>query len=135
MHSPIPATPKNMSLESASHLVILQHGLLGSKHDFDRFAQLFRTHLEEADDLVYIHAAESNGSGFFRTFDGIDQGGERLATEIQQVATQMPQLQKLSMIGHSLGGLYNRYCIGVLFSRGFFDKIEPMVGDVFAFIL
>ena len=132
MRSPIPDTPKTASLVTASHLVVLQHGLLGSKHDFDRFVQLFRTHLEADGSSVYCHAAASNASSFFKTYDGIDHGGERLADEIQDLATQMPRLQKLSLIGHSLGGLYCRYCIGVLFSRGFFDKIEPMVSDMLA---
>lgn len=113
-------------LQRATHLVVLQHGLLGSKHDFARFVEIFRAQFQ-ADEL-YLHAGESNGASFFQTYDGVDQGGERLADEIQQLAAKMPKLQKLSMIGHSLGGLYNRYCIGLLLVRGFFDKVEPMVG-------
>ncbi|CAH0481968.1 unnamed protein product [Peronospora belbahrii] len=112
-------------LTTATHLVILQHGLLGSKHDFAHFVKIFYTYFRSKD-FLYLHASESNGSRFFQTYDGVDQGGERLADEIQDLAKKMPNLEKFSMIGHSLGGLYNRYCIGVLLSRGFFDKIEPM---------
>ncbi|RMX67612.1 hypothetical protein DD238_001587 [Peronospora effusa] len=112
-------------LENATHLIMLQHGLLGSKTDFARFMAIFDAHFPP-EDFLYLHASESNASGFFQTYDGIDQGGERLANEIQKLTIQMPKLKKFSMIGHSLGGLYNRYCIGVLLSRGFFDKIEPM---------
>ncbi|POM59615.1 Cytochrome Oxidase Biogenesis (Oxa1) Family [Phytophthora palmivora] len=95
-----------------------------TKHDFARFVEIFRSQFH-ADEL-YLHTGESNATSFFQTYDGVDLGGERLADEIQQLAAKMPKLQKLSMIGHSLGGLYNRYCIGLLLNRGFFDKIEPM---------
>jgi pimeloyl-ACP methyl ester carboxylesterase len=114
-------------LQRATHLVVLQHGLLGSKHDFARFVEIFRS-LCQPEDALYLHAAESNASSFFQTYDGVDQGGQRLADEIQALALKMPELQKLSMIGHSLGGLYNRYCIAILLARGFFDHVEPMVG-------
>ncbi|TDH70525.1 hypothetical protein CCR75_002829 [Bremia lactucae] len=114
----------------ATHLVVLQHGLLGSSNDFARFIEIFRTHFQI--DELFLHAAECNATSFFRTYDGVDQGGQRLADEIQEVADKMPLLKKLSMVGHSLGGLYNRFCIAVLFHRGFFDKIEPMNFITFA---
>lgn len=124
-------TSNSTPLQRVTHLIVLQHGLLGSKTDFARFVEIFRAQFE-FDEFLYLHASESNASGFFQTYDGIDQGGERLADEVQELARQMPHLKKFSMIGHSLGGLYNRYCIGVLLSRGFFNKIEPMVRPVAA---
>lgn len=127
MRSPRRDVSNTARLQTATHLVILQHGLLGSMHDFARFVEIFRAQFQ-SDELLYLHAGESNASSFFQTYDGVDQGGERLADEIQVLAMKMPNLQKFSMIGHSLGGLYNRYCIGLLLGRGFFDKIEPMVG-------
>ncbi|KAE8877765.1 hypothetical protein PF005_g22034 [Phytophthora fragariae] len=119
-----PAHEDAAQLQRAMHLVVLQHGLLGSTHDFARFVEIFRSQFQ-ADELL-LHTGESNATSFFQTYDGVDQGGERLADEIQQLAAKMPKLQKLSMIGHSLGGLYNRYCIGLLLSRGFFDNVEPV---------
>ncbi|CCI45074.1 unnamed protein product [Albugo candida] len=83
---------------------------------------LFQTHLSTKS--LYIHSAESNASSIFKTYDGIDQGGNRLADEIQEIAKQMANLEKFSFIGHSMGGLYGRYCMGVLFSRGFFDRVQ-----------
>ncbi|ETK76881.1 hypothetical protein F441_17117 [Phytophthora nicotianae CJ01A1] len=124
MRSPPRNNADNAQLERATHLVIFQHGLLGSKHDFARFVEIFQAQFQN--DELFLHASESNASGFFQTYDGVDQGAHRLADEIQQLAAKMPKLQKLSMIGHSLGGLYNRYCIGLLLSRGFFDQVEPM---------
>ncbi|KAK1928812.1 putative lipase [Phytophthora citrophthora] len=124
MRSPRRNATDDPQLQRATHLVILQHGLLGSKHDFARFVEIFRSQFQS--DELYLHSGESNATSFFQTYDGVDLGGERLADEIQQLAAKMPKLQKLSMVGHSLGGLYNRYCIALLLSRGFFDKIEPM---------
>ncbi|KAI9914099.1 hypothetical protein PsorP6_005943 [Peronosclerospora sorghi] len=131
MRSPRHDTPNPALLRNATHLIILQHGLLGSRHDFARFSEIFRSCFQ-LDDFIYLHAAESNATSFFKTYDGIDRGGERLADEIQKLVMQMPNLKKFSMIGHSLGGLYNRYCIGLLLCRGFFDKIEPVNFMTFA---
>uniref|UniRef100_K3X862 DUF676 domain-containing protein n=1 Tax=Globisporangium ultimum (strain ATCC 200006 / CBS 805.95 / DAOM BR144) TaxID=431595 RepID=K3X862_GLOUD len=112
------------SLATATHLVVLMHGLHGSDQDFTNFQKLLVEHF--AKESVYVHSATSNAATFFQTYDGIDTGGERLAQEIQDIASQMPQLSKFSVIGHSLGGLYSRYAIGILFARGFFVDVEPM---------
>ncbi|OWZ20208.1 hypothetical protein PHMEG_0005408 [Phytophthora megakarya] len=124
MRSPRRNSTDNTQLQRATHLVILQHGLLGSQHDFARFVKIFRSQFHP--DELYLYTSESNAASFFQTYDGVDLGGKRLADEIEQLAAKMPKLQKLSTIGHSLGGLYNRYCIGLLLNRGFFDKVAPM---------
>lgn len=36
----------------------------------------------------------------------------------------LPTVKMFSIIGHSLGGLYARYCIGVLYDRKFFEKYQ-----------
>lgn len=113
------------TLAAATHLLVLQHGLHGSEHDFVNFVRLMREHL--GPEGVHVHAATCNAATFFQTYDGIDQGGERLADEIEALAKRMPQLCKLSLLGHSLGGLYARYCVGVLLARGFFARVEPVV--------
>lgn len=122
------ADATDATLLTASHLLVLQHGLHGSEHDFANFAHLIREHLTA--EGVHVHAAARNAATFFQTYDGIDQGGERLADEIETVAARMPNLRKLSLLGHSLGGLYARYCVGVLLSRGFFARVEPVVRGV-----
>lgn len=118
----IPDVPWTLT---ARHLIVCQHGLLGSEKDFSQVVMLFQTHLSTKS--LYIHSAESNASSIFKTYDGIDQGGNRLADEIQEIAKQMANLEKFSFIGHSMGGLYGRYCMGVLFSRGFFDRVQACV--------
>lgn len=132
-HASEDGAPPSPSLLTASHLLVLQHGLHGSEHDFANFVLLMREHL--AHESVYVHSATSNAASFFQTYDGIDMGGVRLADEIQALAARMPKLTKLSLLGHSLGGLYNRYCIGVLFARGFFANVEPVVRPSSCFCL
>lgn len=40
-----------------------------------------------------------------QTFEGIDVCGERLAAEIRAVVEQHPGLARISLLGHSMGGL------------------------------
>lgn len=119
------APPSQGERQQATHLVVLQHGLHGSEFDFEQFELRLAQHLGPHG--VFVHCGKRNAETFFQTYDGVDQGGERLADEVMEVARDMPRLRKFSFVGHSLGGLYGRYCIGVLFSRGFFDKVEPVV--------
>lgn len=41
--------------------------------------------------------------------------GERLAEEVRQVVQRRSNLQKISFVAHSLGGLVTRYAIGKLY--------------------
>ncbi len=50
------------------------------------------------------------------TYDGIDVCGQRLADEVRAVVAANPGLQRISVIGHSMGGLLARYAVGALFS-------------------
>lgn len=52
-----------------------------------------------------------------QTFDGIDVCGKRLADEIQHIIAANPDLEYISMIGHSMGGLILRYTAGYLFDK------------------
>jgi dienelactone hydrolase len=58
-------------------------------------------------------------------------GGERVCQEIEEelenLAQQGQTIKKLSIVGYSLGGLVARYAVGLLYSRGLFDKLEPVV--------
>ena len=78
--------------------------------------------------------AAKNSDNF--TYDGIEVGGERLAQEVEDELERLSkdgyQIKKFSMIGYSLGGLIARYCCGLLYARGVFDKIEPINFTTFA---
>ena len=49
-----------------------------------------------------------------QTFDGIDTCGQRLCDEIRQEIARYPHLERISFIGHSMGGLLCRYAVGEL---------------------
>jgi hypothetical protein len=59
-------------------------------------------------------------TSLFRTLDGIDVGGHRLADEVRafRLRPDMKSLQVISFIGDGIGGLYARYAIGVLLDSG-----------------
>lgn len=47
-----------------------------------------------------------------QTFEGIDTCGARVAEEVKGYIEQHPSLNRISVIGHSMGGLIARYLIG-----------------------
>ncbi|XP_050364817.1 putative lipase ROG1 [Argentina anserina] len=95
-----------------THLVIMVNGLVGSAEDW-RFGatQLLKRYPED----VVVHCSECNYS--MLTFDGVDVMGERLAEEVRGVVKRHGTVQKISFVGHSLGGLIARYAIGRLYER------------------
>jgi dienelactone hydrolase len=80
-------------------------------------------------DKVEILVAKRNAGSF--TYDGVDTGGERVASEVEQKLEELAKsghdIKKISITGYSLGGLVARFAIGLLYSRGVFEKIQPMV--------
>jgi hypothetical protein len=81
------------------------------------------------DDRLHILLPKRNSG--LSTYDGIEVCGERVTNEIEEnleeLAREGIQVKKFSVIGYSLGGLVARYAIGLLYHRGLFDKIEPVV--------
>lgn len=79
--------------------------------------------------------APKRNTGTF-TYDGIETGGERVAQEIEEELEELARaghkITKISMIGYSLGGLVARYAIGLLYHKGWFDKLEPVNFTTFA---
>ncbi|OQR93242.1 hypothetical protein THRCLA_08496 [Thraustotheca clavata] len=122
LFGPPPTTPIEADV---THLVVLQHGLHGSPRDYHTFEFILKQVFANEPGLCIV-AAQSNATESMLTHDGIDAGGIRLANEIESIAALCPKLEKISLIGHSLGGLYVRYCIGVLYGRRFFDRYKPL---------
>lgn len=81
------------------------------------------------EETLNILVAKRNSGSF--TYDGIELGGERVCQEIEEeiekLAREGQEIKKLSVVGYSLGGLVARYAIGLLDSRGLFDKVQPLV--------
>ena len=82
-----------------------------------------------SEDKLYLLIAKRNTGSF--TYDGIELGGERLCLEIEEeldaIEAEGGRIRKLSMVGYSLGGLVARYAVGLLESKGIFDRLEPVV--------
>ncbi|KKZ62752.1 hypothetical protein EMCG_02862 [[Emmonsia] crescens] len=115
-----PASKKN-----TDHLCVLVHGLHGNPSHFDYIAGAIR---DKHGDTLYILAVKRNAGTL--TYDGIERGGERVAHEIEEALEtlydQGYDIRKLSIVGYSLGGLVARYAIGLLYAKGYFDKIQPV---------
>jgi predicted esterase len=83
-----------------------------------------------SEEELQVFVAKRNSGSF--TYDGIELGGERVCKEVEEEIERLEglgqQIKKLSIVGYSLGGLISRYAVGLLESRGFFDKVEPVVG-------
>eukprot|EP00743_Colponemidia_sp_Colp-15_P002591 GILK01002807.1.p1 GENE.GILK01002807.1~~GILK01002807.1.p1 ORF type:complete len:430 (-),score=56.31 GILK01002807.1:273-1562(-) len=104
------------------HLIVLVHGLMGGRGDWSNFVNEIVSSLKGH--RFYIYTACCN-EVLLGTYDGIDRGGERLFMEIDTVLTMLPSLNKISIIGHSLGGLYARFCIGRMYVCGLFSRVVP----------
>ncbi|OJD16963.1 hypothetical protein AJ78_02897 [Emergomyces pasteurianus Ep9510] len=122
-----PPTNKKMT----DHLCVLVHGLHGNPCHFDYIAGALR---EKHGDKLYVLAVKRNSGTL--TYDGIERGGERVAHEIEDALKtlyeQDYEISKLSIVGYSLGGLVARYAIGLLYAKGYFDKIQPVNFTTFA---
>jgi Putative serine esterase (DUF676) len=55
---------------------------------------------------------------------------QEIEEELEKLEQAGQTIKKLSVVGYSLGGLVARYAIGILYSRGVFDKLEPMVSQI-----
>ncbi|KAK6589743.1 hypothetical protein RS030_1151 [Cryptosporidium xiaoi] len=120
------------------HIIIMTHGWAGTPANMDvlgeRIIQKNNLEAESGDkfelniiknsleplsgkNCLLIYKIHSNW-GYFRsifiTSDGIEKGAKRMSVEIKEVIKKNPTLKKISFIGHSLGGLYNRAVLPLL---------------------
>ncbi|KAL2484086.1 Hydrolase-like protein family [Forsythia ovata] len=92
------------------HLLVLVHGILASPSDWTYFEAELKRRLGKK---FLTYASSSNT--YTKTFTGIDGAGKRLADEVVQVVKRTESLKKISFLAHSLGGLFARHAIGVLY--------------------
>lgn len=107
-----------------THLVITVNGIIGSPEDW-RYAakQMLGKYPED----VIVHCSLCNSA--MLTFDGVDVMGARLAEEVISVIKHHPGVQKISFIGHSLGGLIARYTIAKLYGRDVTREFSEANGE------
>lgn len=82
---------------------------MGTGDDLDYLARL----LESGGCKVLRSISNEN----FRSFNGIKLCGEGLAQEIVNCVDRNVDLERISIVGNSLGGLYARYAISLLFNE------------------
>uniref|UniRef100_K3XY06 DUF676 domain-containing protein n=1 Tax=Setaria italica TaxID=4555 RepID=K3XY06_SETIT len=99
------------SKQGPDHLLVLVHGIMASPKDWTYGEAVLKRRLG---DNFFIYASSSNT--YTKTFDGIDIAGRRLADEVLDVVKKMSSLRKISFLAHSLGGLFARYAIAILYS-------------------
>eukprot|EP00252_Welwitschia_mirabilis_P026288 TRINITY_DN8553_c0_g1_i2.p1 TRINITY_DN8553_c0_g1~~TRINITY_DN8553_c0_g1_i2.p1 ORF type:complete len:378 (+),score=75.43 TRINITY_DN8553_c0_g1_i2:187-1320(+) len=92
------------------HLLVLVHGILASPSDWKYFESELKRRIGQ-NYLIYASADNS----YTQTLHGIDVSGRRLAEEVRKVIAKTPSLRKISFVAHSLGGLFARYAIAILY--------------------
>lgn len=101
----------NISMkDEPDHLLVLVHGIMGSPSDWTYFEAELKKRLGKR---FLIYASSCNT--YTKTFTGIDGAGKRLAEEVMEIVRNTESLKKISFLAHSLGGLFSRYAISVLY--------------------
>lgn len=103
------------------HIVVLVHGNNGAPSDFDAVEAALLRKFGRSQVLVIKSAMNHT-----QTSMGVEVGGTKLAEEVYQEVFKYElhpdiDVYKLSMISHSLGGLYSRFAIVQLI-----DLLSPL---------
>jgi len=115
------------------HFLVLIHGMWGNPTHLAEMhriiSETYSPETLEGDLRLEVLVAQTNRDK--STYDGIDWGGERIAEEVIEKVAElerdgMGRVARFSVIGYSLGGLLARYLIGVLYSKKFFENVEPV---------
>lgn len=121
----------NNNTPSDCHLIILTHGLVGTSEHFDYIDETLLNHLTSNYPDKHFRTFKTKSNEKFKTYDGIDLCGSRVADEIIYETARLQQYENLkvteiSIIGYSLGGLITRFAIGILSYKKYFDSITPV---------
>jgi hypothetical protein len=116
---------------SDCHLIVLAHGLWGISDHFKYVEEtLIKSLATKYPDKVFkTYKTISNEK--FKTYDGIDLCGSRVAAEIIHETALLLQnsnfrVTEISIVGYSLGGLITRFAIGVLAAKKYFESVTPI---------
>uniref|UniRef100_A0A7S3GE09 DUF676 domain-containing protein n=1 Tax=Palpitomonas bilix TaxID=652834 RepID=A0A7S3GE09_9EUKA len=113
---PVERLPQKVVKGKERHLVICVHGFMGHPCNCDGIAEVVSE--RERDVVVYKSYANWEWPlpySLRPTLDGVEKGGLRLAAELEAFVARHPDLETVSLVGISLGGLYARYAAGILF--------------------
>ncbi|TID31200.1 hypothetical protein CANINC_000143 [Pichia inconspicua] len=123
--------PSVVNSPQTCHLIVLSHGLWGTQEHFSYVEQQLIETLKSKCHEKIFKTYKTCSNEKFKTYDGIDLCGSRVADEILNVTAHLLQHDNLvvtefSLIGYSLGGLIGRFAIGVLTYRKYFENITPI---------
>lgn len=111
-----------ISRQNKEHLIVLSHGIMGNANDLNYLSAL----LEKRGCIVL----KSNSNSFLNSLNGIRNGAENLVQEIAQIQKDNQQLTKISFVGNSLGGLFARYCIKLLYQSSNSGSNSPRIAGL-----
>jgi triacylglycerol esterase/lipase EstA (alpha/beta hydrolase family) len=116
-----PSSPvRRRSEDSPIHVVVLIHGLDGYNTDLEYIASKLRKR------HPYTLQTFTPTCNHGKTYDGIMNGAKRIRNELYQFLERI-DAKYLSIVGHSLGGLYGRCLAGLLFEDKVIpDKMKPL---------
>ena len=56
---------------------------------------------------------------------------KEIEDEIERLKNKGVNVSKMSFVGYSLGGVVGRFAVGLLYHKGYFNKIKPMVRSTY----
>jgi triacylglycerol esterase/lipase EstA (alpha/beta hydrolase family) len=95
--------------DSNDHLVVLSHGIMGNRNNLGFLSKQLQK--------LGCTVLQSSANEYFNSHKGIALGAKKLANEIKMAISRSPKLQRISFIGNSMGGLYARYAIMILYNQ------------------
>nr|BAX25099.1 hypothetical protein [Oryza brachyantha] len=116
----------SQSKRGPDHLLILVHGIIASPSDWTYGEAVLKRRL--GDNFFIYGRCASSSNIYTKTFEGIDVAGRRLANEVFDVVQKIAGLRKISFVAHSLGGLFARYAISILYSTEMKDTSQGAAG-------
>ena len=117
-------SPTTMSKNEPSHLVVLIHGVNGFASDCEYIGKAIRTAHDIGQNRNLYIAAPTVNQGL--SHDGILLGSKRYLKWIRNHVNRFQSITEISIIGHSLGGLYARCLVGLLWK----EKMLSPIGSI-----
>ena len=119
----------NVSVSATfKHLIVLSHGMNGTYTDLNYLEELLLPSTDSSswnDVKVFKSAKNSHGN----SLKGVRKGSEELVSEITEILKDNSSIETISFVGNSLGGVYARFAISLLYdssTNSFINNIKPL---------
>jgi len=102
-----------------NHLVVLCHGLLGTSLDLKYLA-------DSLSNKGYV-VHRTNSHQLHKSMVGVKSVTQSILQEVLQIKAENPSLQKISIVGNSLGGILARYLAALMYEpeTNTFSGLQP----------